>query len=152
MHLGFYPAKILSYNAAARTAQISIAGITDGAEDGLKATFAYPVGDDDKDTEREILPGADVYVFFEQSDTGCPVIAFYRSHGEGALKDVRRIRQKQIELIAENSALIEAITTKVVGAMRVTGNLSVGTGATGTFVSVTGQIITVTDGIITNIF
>lgn len=150
--LGFYPASILSYNAQNRTAQISIAGLTDGAENGLKATFAYPVGDDDLDTERQILAGADVYVFFEGGEACAPVIAFFRSHGEGAVKDVRRIRQKQIELIAENSALIDAIATKVMGSMQITGNLSVGTGATGSFVSVTGQIVTVTDGIVTNIY
>lgn len=52
---GFKKAKILSYDAQNRTAKIHIPGLTDGASTGLTATFAYPVGDSDKDTEREIL-------------------------------------------------------------------------------------------------
>ncbi|MCZ3007840.1 hypothetical protein NYZ11_19905, partial [Acinetobacter baumannii] len=43
-------AKILSYNAKGRTAQVHIHGLTDGASEGITATFAYPVGDSDLDT------------------------------------------------------------------------------------------------------
>ena len=150
--LNFIPAKILSYDAATRTAQVHIDGLTDGAEDGLTATFAYPVGHDDRDTEIQVLVGAEVYVFFAGGQLDSPVIAFYRSHGEGAVVDTRRIRQKNIEILASNSISIEAIATKVRGVMSVTSNLSVGTGATGSFVSVSGEIVTVVDGIITNIY
>lgn len=149
---GYYPATILSYNAEERTAQISIPGMTDGAEDGLTAEFAYPVGHDDRDTEIQVLVGAEVYVFFAGGQMDSPVIAFYRSHGAGAMVDTRRIRQKNIEILASNSISIEAIATKVRGVMSVTSNLSVGTGATGSFVSVSGEIVTVVDGIITNIY
>lgn len=54
----FYPAKLVSYNPTERTAMIQMDGLTDGS-DGIKATLAYPIGDDDLDTERELLPGAD---------------------------------------------------------------------------------------------
>lgn len=148
----FIPAKILSYDAATRTAQVQIDGLTDGAEDGLTATFAYPVGHDDRDTEIQVLVGAEVYVFFAGGQLDSPVIAFYRSHGAGAVVDTRRIRQKNIKILASNSISIEAIATKVRGVMSVTSNLSVGTGATGSFVSVSGEIVTVVDGIITNIY
>lgn len=150
--LNFIPAKILSYDARQRTAQVQIDGLTDGAEDGLTATFAYPVGHDDRDTEIQVLVGAEVYVFFAGGQLDSPVIAFYRSHGEGAVVDTRRIRQKNIKILASNSISIEAIATKVRGVMSVTSNLSVGTGATGSFVSVSGEIVTVVDGIITNIY
>ena len=150
--LNFIPAKILSYDAATRTAQVQIDGLTDGAEDGLTATFAYPVGHDDRDTEIQVLVGAEVYVFFAGGQMDSPVIAFYRSHGAGAVVDTRRIRQKNIKILASNSISIEAIATKVRGVMSVTSNLSVGTGATGSFVSVSGEIVTVVDGIITNIY
>jgi len=150
--LNLIPAKILSYDAATRTAQVQIDGLTDGAEDGLTATFAYPVGHDDRDTEIQVLVGAEVYVFFAGGQMDSPVIAFYRSHGAGAMVDTRRIRQKNIEILASNSISIEAIATKVRGVMSVTSNLSVGTGATGSFVSVSGEIVTVVDGIITNIY
>jgi len=148
----FIPAKILSYDAQQRTAQVQIDGLTDGAENGLTATFAYPVGHDDRDTEIQVLAGAEVYVFFAGGQLDSPVIAFYRSHGEGAVVDTRRIRQKNIKILASNSISIEAIATKVRGVMSVTSNLSVGTGATGSFVSVSGEIVTVVDGIITNIY
>jgi len=150
--LNFIPAKILSYDAQQRTAQVQIDGLTDGAEDGIAATFAYPVGHDDRDTEIQVLVGADVYIFFAGGQLDSPVIAFYRSHGEGAVVDTRRIRQKNIKILASNSISIEAIATKVRGVMSVTSNLSVGTGATGSFVSVSGEVVTVVDGIITNIY
>lgn len=105
---GFPRAKILSYNAKARTAQIHIYGMTDGASEGLEATFAYPVGDDDLDTEREILVGADVYIFFQNGDEGLPVVWSYSSHGEGAVEDVRRIRQKNIEILGRANVLVQA--------------------------------------------
>jgi len=38
------------------------------------------------------------------------------------------------------------------GSLWVTGNVSVGTGATGSFTTPTGQVVTVQDGIVTNIF
>ncbi|WP_111857835.1 hypothetical protein [Acinetobacter sp. CFCC 10889] len=100
---GFYPAKILSYSAAERTAKVSVEPVTKGIEGGITATFAYPVGDDDLDTEREILTGADCYVFFDQGDPYSPVIWAYRSHGTGATVGHRRIRQENIELYAKNN-------------------------------------------------
>ena len=114
LYHGFYPAKILSYTAGSRSAQIHVEGLTNGAEDGIAATFAYPVGDDDKDTERLIVAGADVYIFFDQGDIASPVIAFFRSHGVGAVIDVRRIRQKNIEVLATQNITLQAVDTIVV--------------------------------------
>lgn len=100
---GFYPAKILAYNGAERTAKVSVEPVTNGIEGGITATFAYPVGDDDLDTERQILAGADCYVFFDQGDPYSPVILAYRSHGTDAVVDYRRIRQENIELYAKSN-------------------------------------------------
>ncbi len=153
----FKRAKILSYDAAKRTAQVHIHGLTDGASQGLTATFAYPVGDDDRDTERQIVLGNDVYVFFEDGDESCPVIAFYSSHGIGAEVDKRRIRQKNIELLARQKATIEAPSihlrgeTKITGNEQVTGNVIVGSGATGVFSNVFGKTLTIADGIVIQI-
>lgn len=119
----FKRAKILSYDAAKRTAQVHIHGLTDGASQGLTATFAYPVGDDDRDTERQIVLGNDVYVFFEDGDESCPVIAFYSSHGTGAEVDKRRIRQKNIELLATTKAYIDAPTIHLKGNVIIDGNI-----------------------------
>lgn len=103
-----YPAKIISYDKQSRTANVSIAGVTDGAPNGLIAHVAYPIGDDDRDTEREILSDADCWVFFEKGDMASPVVAFYRRHGVGAVVDVRRIRQANIELLARHHIKMNA--------------------------------------------
>ncbi|MGA8882808.1 MAG: hypothetical protein WB445_04205 [Acinetobacter sp.] len=115
MLAGFKRAKILSYSAKSRTAKVHIHGMTDGASDGLTATFAYPVGDSDKDTEREILAGEDVYVFFENGEESRPVIAFFSSHGENAVVDTRRIRQENIELLARSNIKVQAKVIEVDG-------------------------------------
>lgn len=112
---GDYPATIISYDKKGRTARISIPSVTDGLENGITATFAYPVGDDDKDTEREILAGAECYIFFLQGDPSSPVIWAYRSHGTGAVVDTRRIRQENIELLARTKITAKAKTIDIDG-------------------------------------
>lgn len=119
----FYPAKLIEYNQNERTAQVHIQGLTDGSPKGLTALLAYPIGDDDLDTERELLKGADVWVFFENGDMSAPVIAFYRSHGKGmAVKDVRRIRQENIEVLARSRITLNAKDLVEVNAERVVIN------------------------------
>ena len=112
-YAGFWKGNIVSYNGKARTARVTIPTLTDGIDDGITATFAYPVGHDDKDTEIQILAGADCYVFFEQLDPASPVIFAYSSHGTGAVVDVRRIRQENIELLAKVNITLDAETITV---------------------------------------
>ncbi|HAV5965242.1 TPA: DUF1983 domain-containing protein [Acinetobacter baumannii] len=108
---GYKRAKILSYNAKGRTAQVHIHGLTDGASEGITATFAYPVGDSDLDTEIQIVDGEDVYVFFENGNEERPVIHSYVSHGDGAIVGVRRIRQDNIEFISKENLKVDSGTT-----------------------------------------
>ena len=103
----------MSYDKENRTARVNIPTVTDGLEEGITATFAYPVGHDDKDTEIEILAGAECYIFFLQGVPSSPVIWAYRSHGSGAVVDTRRIRQENIELLARVNVKIEAKTIHV---------------------------------------
>lgn len=115
------PATIVSYNNVERTAQVAIAGLTDGADEGITAMLAYPIGDDDRDTERELIAGADVWVFFEQGLTSAPVIAFYRRHGQGlAVVDVRRLRQKNIEILARSNITLSASELVSIKARQIT--------------------------------
>lgn len=122
MDMGFKRAKILSYEANTRTAKIHVPGLTDGSAEGLTATFAYPVGDSDKDTEREILDGEDVYIFFENNEQSRPVIAFFSSHGKDVVVDVRRIRQENIELLARTQVNIEAPEIRIKGKLVLEGD------------------------------
>nr|WP_228199921.1 interleukin-like EMT inducer domain-containing protein [Acinetobacter baumannii] len=157
---GLKRAKILSYNAKGRTAQVHIHGLTDGASEGITATFAYPVGDSDLDTEIQIVDGEDVYVFFENGNEERPVIHSYVSHGDGAaIVGVRRIRQDNIEFISKENLKVDSGTTvsiktplmnvqantqqtgnsTVVGNTSVAGNSSVaGSMAVGTTLTVAG--------------
>lgn len=98
---GFWPATLVSYHAKQRTGEVYIEGITDGADRGLTAEFAYPVGESDKDTELQITVPAPVDVYFEMGDPRCPVVFAFRTHQDGsAVVGTRRIRQENIELIA----------------------------------------------------
>lgn len=110
-YLGFFRAKIISYNPNARTVKVSIPTVTDGIDDGITATLAYAIGQDDRDTEIEILPGADCYIFFEQGDPSSPVVWSYSSHGINTTIDHRRIRQENIELLARANINLNAEET-----------------------------------------
>lgn len=128
-----HPATLVSYDKEMRTAKVTIKGLTDGVDEGITAMLAYPIGDDDLDTERELIAGADVWVFFEQGDTTMPVIAFYRRHGQGrAAIDVRRIRQENIELLArarvtitaKDLVFIQASSITIEGNVLIKGNIT----------------------------
>lgn len=125
LDIGFKRAKILSYNSANRTAKVHIYGLTDGATDGLTATFAYPIGEDDRDTELKILGNTnnlpDVFVFFESGEHEAPVIAFFSSHGSGNIQDIRRIRQKNIEILADENIKVNAKKIDITADVNFTG-------------------------------
>lgn len=112
---GHHRARIHSYDSQSRTAEISIPSVTGDVQ--ITATFMYPLSHDDRDTELQILPSADCFIFFEANDVQSPVICGYSSHGEGTetVQDIRRIRQKNIEILAENNILIEAGSVDVKG-------------------------------------
>ncbi|GAA5003279.1 hypothetical protein GCM10023206_06810 [Acinetobacter puyangensis] len=139
---------MLSYDASNRTAKVHIFGLTDGASEGLTATFAYPVGDDDRDTERQIVLQNDVYVFFEGGDEARPVIAFYSSHGSGNTTDIRRIRQKNIELLATAKVAIAAPEIYLTGHVIIDGDIT-HTGNQTTIGTITATVDMVADGVST---
>lgn len=99
---GLYGGKILSYDSTKKTAQVSVEPYTNGAENGITAKIAYPVGFDDQDTELSINGQPDVWIFFERGEFKNPVIAFFRTRQSSSVSDVFRLRHKQIELYAEN--------------------------------------------------
>jgi len=57
-----------------------------------------------------------------------------------------------IDVTTPNSLTVNAGSVEITGTTFVTGNLGASTGASGSFTSLTGQIITVQNGLITNIF
>lgn len=110
---GMHRATIMSYDSDSRTAKVIIPAFTGDVE--VTAKFMYPVSHDDRDTELPILEGAHAYIFFEGGDKYSPVICGYSSHGERNLKEIRRIRQKNIEIIAIANLLLKAENVRVEG-------------------------------------
>jgi hypothetical protein len=101
---GKYPARVTSYDGVSRTCEVSIEGVTDGSERGLRAEIEYPVGDSARDghpTEIEINPGALVWVEFIQGDPRAPLITGYRNPGRSNDVDWRRWHHKNVELLAD---------------------------------------------------
>lgn len=106
---GFWPAKLTSYDAATRTGEVWIDDVTDGGDRGLVAEFAYPIGEDDQDTELKITLPANVYVFFESGDPRCPVVFAWRTRQDGsAVVGTRRIRQQNIQILATANLTLTA--------------------------------------------
>ena len=114
MRLGNWPARVISYDPDARTLQVHIHGLTDGSVNGLTAKIAYPIGDDDRDTELQIEDGLDVWVFFEGGDESKPVAWAASSHGTGTVKNTRRIRQENIELLADGTVKLTGLEKVVI--------------------------------------
>lgn len=115
--LGNWPARVLAYNrdARPRTLQVHVHGLTEGSANGLTAKIAYPMGDDDRDTERQILEGLDVWVFFEGGDTSRPVAFACSGHSSDIEEDgTRRIRQENIELIASDTVRITGVAKVII--------------------------------------
>lgn len=118
---GFWPATLVSYDAAKRTGEVYIEGITDGADRGLTAEFAYPVGESDKDTELQITVPAPVDVYFEMGDPRCPVVFAFRTHQDGsAVVGTRRIRQVKVEVLADDTVRISGATKVMIESADVT--------------------------------
>jgi phage baseplate assembly protein V len=70
----------------------------------------------------------------------------------GGKMSVRIVAKDEVSITANTSIVLTAPGVTVNGNLTVTGNLTGGTGATGTFPTASGLTVTVRDGSITNIF
>lgn len=138
MRFGKYRGKILSYDPKTRTVMVHIAGLTDGLSTGVEASLMYGLGEDDRDTELQLELDVvrDVFIEFERGDEHCPIVVGYASHSSGAVTDVRRIRQKNIELYAKENIKIETNTLNITG----TADINV---TSGTKVTITAPLVSV---------
>ena len=109
MPLGNYiPGFIESYDGNTRRARVSIPSITDGCEVFPEAEFVYSIGFRTEDTELRILPGDRVWLDFVNGDHRYPMIIGYRTLGSDNLIDTFRVRQTNVELIADQDMLLKA--------------------------------------------
>jgi len=110
-----YAAIVKEYIPAKHRARVEIFGLTDN-NTGIypEAEIAYPIGDRYSDTEILIQKGDVVWVSFAiAGDARVPLIVAYRNPPTGNMTETRRFRQKNIELIATGSVLIDAPDIKI---------------------------------------
>lgn len=175
---GIHPAVVHSYEPGSRFCMVSIPGVTDGANGFIEAEIGQNIGDKSEHTEIRILAGDRVWVMFMGGDPKHPIITHFRAKAAGNEVGTRRFHHENIETDADETQKHTAgttyrievgateiladtgnITKKADGQItndsplsRVTQALIVGHGATGTFTTPTGNIVTVENGIVTNIF
>ena len=107
--MAYIVAVVKSYSASSHRARIEIPGMTDGADTLPEAEIMYPIGELHSDTEILIREGDKVYIdWLIDGDSRTPVIVGYRNPKTGNLVDIRRIRQTNIELIADSHILLDA--------------------------------------------
>ena len=115
MSSSLYAAVVKEYIPAKHRARVEIFGLTDN-NSGIypEAEIAYPIGDLHSDTEILIQEGDAVWVSFAiANDVRVPLILAYRNPPTGNMTEIRRFRQKNIELIATGSVLIDAPDIKI---------------------------------------
>ncbi|WP_348686700.1 hypothetical protein [uncultured Cobetia sp.] len=101
---GKWPALVTAYDAGSRTCEVSIPGITDGAEGGLIAEIEYPIGDKSRHetmTEIEILVGDKVWVEFIQGDPRYPLITGWRNPTVGNSVGWRRWHHANMQMLTD---------------------------------------------------
>lgn len=101
---GKWPAVVTSYDGDTRTCEVSIPGITDGAEGGLIAEIEYPIGDKSRHetmTEIEVLAGDKVWVEFIQGDPRHPLITGWRNPTIGNSIGWRRWHKENMQLLTD---------------------------------------------------
>ncbi len=102
-----YPATVVTYDEAAKRAQIVIPGQTDGAEEHLTAEFCLPVGDKSEHTSLRVLPGDRVWVAFLGGDFRRPIIMGYRPKQTEPTVGVRRLHHANLEFTADTNVVVE---------------------------------------------
>lgn len=95
------PGVIDSVDSRTRIVRVQIPGLTDGAQQYPEAEICYPVGEDCRETDRRIKPGALVWLDFVGGNPKYPIIIGYRCPQRGNAEGVHRIAQQRIELLAD---------------------------------------------------
>ncbi|WP_428383779.1 hypothetical protein [Nevskia ramosa] len=96
------PGFIVSYDAASKTARVSIPGLTDGDE-YPEAEFNYPIGDKSEHTDIRTLPSDRVWLAFVNGDKRYPIIMGFRPKQVGNVVGTRRFHHDNIETDADQT-------------------------------------------------
>lgn len=102
------PGVIDSVDSQARVVRVQIPGLTDGAQQYPEAEICYPVGEDSRETDRRIKPGALVWLDFVGGNPKYPIIIGYRCPQQGNAAGVHRTAQQRIEMLADTDMVLSA--------------------------------------------
>lgn len=97
------------------------------------AEIEYPVGEDSRLTEREMLAGDLVWVTFIAGDSRYPLITGYRNPRVGNVSGIRRLHQQTVKVLADGtlhlqgaSITIEGGSVNLNGTTKINGIVQVG--------------------------
>jgi hypothetical protein len=103
-----YPAVVAAYTRGAKTCEVQLPGLTDGAGANLIAEIELPIGDRGEDTEIRIKPGDKVWVAFISGDPRYPIITGFRAQQDVNMVGTRHWEHDNFTLIADDTVLIKA--------------------------------------------
>ncbi|APQ14644.1 hypothetical protein BJP27_24025 (plasmid) [Pseudomonas oryzihabitans] len=103
-----WPAVVETYTPGAKTCEISIAGLTDGASSHLVAEIELPIGDRGEDTEIRIKTGDRIWVDFLAGDPRYPIMTGFRAREDKNMVGTRHWEHANFTIVADDTVLIKA--------------------------------------------
>lgn len=104
---GRYPATVKRYDKEKRQCAIEVKSLTEGADGDLMAEIEYPIGDNSRKTDIEILTGDTVWIEFIAGDPRYPIITGWRNPNAGNEIDLRFWHQKNITIHADELLILK---------------------------------------------
>ncbi|HDX0800952.1 phage baseplate assembly protein V [Stenotrophomonas maltophilia] len=109
---------------------------------GSTSQDAYPQPASSEDVDRTTYPDGSVVEFNHATST----LSVHAGKGQVI------VNCQQAEVHASAAVVLDSPTVHATGSVMADGNVSAGTGATGTFTTGTGQVVSVERGSVTNIY
>lgn len=102
------PAVVVSYTPKAKTCEIDLPGLTDGAGARLICEIELAIGDRGEDTEIRIRPGDKIWVDFINGDPRYPIMTGFRAQQDVNMVGTRHWEHANFTVIADDTVLIQA--------------------------------------------
>lgn len=102
------PAVVVSYTAKAKTCEIQLPGLTDGAGAHLICEIELAIGDRGEDTEIRIKPGDKIWVDFINGDARYPIMTGFRAQQDVNMVGTRHWEHANFTINADDTILLTA--------------------------------------------